>query len=60
MPFTPLAREGWTAFYALREPVDFVMGIKDGVILAGFLSPEALDAAPSFLRVWRCSMETRA
>ncbi|MGI6791041.1 hypothetical protein [Aminivibrio sp.] len=30
MPFAPLAREGWTAFYALREPVDFVMGIKDG------------------------------
>lgn len=46
MPFAPLAREGWTAFYALREPVDFVMGIKDGIVLAGFLSPEALDAAP--------------
>ena len=46
MPFETLAREGWTAFYALRQPVDFVMGIKDGVVLAGFMSPEAMDAAP--------------
>ena len=46
MPFEPVTKAGWTAFYALKDPVDFVMGIKDGVLLAGFLSPEALDAAP--------------
>jgi len=46
MPFEPVTKDGWTAFYALKDPVDFVMGIKDGVLLAGFLSPEALDAAP--------------
>lgn len=46
MPFETIAREGWTAFYALRQPVEFVMGIKDGVILAGFMTPEGMDAAP--------------
>lgn len=46
MPFEPVTKAGWTAFYVLKDPVDFVMGIRDGVLLAGFLSPEALDAAP--------------
>lgn len=46
MPFEPVTKAGWTAFYVLKDPVDFVMGIRDGVLLAGFLSPEALDTAP--------------
>ena len=46
MPFEPLALPGWTALYAIKDPGDFVMGIREGTIVIGLLNPEGLSAAP--------------
>ncbi len=46
LPFEAVSRSGWTALYAMQDPVDFVMGIKDGVLMAGALSLDALDIMP--------------
>lgn len=44
--FEPLKLPGWQALYVMRDPVDVVLGIHDGIALAGFLSPESLEKAP--------------
>ncbi len=44
--FEPLTLPGWQALYVMRDPVDVVLGIRDGIALAGFLSPESLEKAP--------------
>lgn len=46
MPLEAVAKEGWAAFYTMREPVDFVMGVKGGLVVAGLLNPDSMDAAP--------------
>lgn len=46
MAFEPLALPGWTALYAMKDPGDFVMGIRDGTIVFGLLNPEGLTFAP--------------
>ena len=46
MPFEAQTKAGWTALYVMEEPVKFLMGIKDGVLLAGFMDVNALDEAP--------------
>ncbi len=46
MAFEPLALPGWTALYVLKDPGDFVMGIRDGTIVFGLLNPEGLSSAP--------------
>lgn len=46
MPFEAQTKAGWTALYVMEEPVHFVMGIKDGVLMAGFMNANALDTAP--------------
>ncbi len=46
MPFEPVKKEGWTALYAMSDPVDIVMGIKGGVLMVGLLNPETMDALP--------------
>ncbi len=46
MAFEPLALPGWTALYVMKDPGDFVMGIRDGTIVFGLLNPEGLSSAP--------------
>ena len=46
MPFEPLALPGWTALYVIKDPGDFVMGIREGTIVIGLLNPEGLSVAP--------------
>ncbi|NLB82948.1 MAG: hypothetical protein GX791_01750 [Synergistaceae bacterium] len=46
MPFEALTLPGWTALYAIKDPVDFVMGIRDGTVVFGLLNPEGLSSAP--------------
>lgn len=46
MPFESLTLPGWTALYAMKDPGDFVMGIREGTIVFGLLNPEGLSSAP--------------
>ena len=46
MPFEPLTLPGWTALYAMKDPGDFVMGIREGAIVIGLLNPEGLSSVP--------------
>ncbi|MEA4880760.1 MAG: hypothetical protein VB045_04725 [Synergistaceae bacterium] len=46
MAFEPLALPGWTALYVMKDPGDFIMGIRDRTIVFGLLNPEELSSAP--------------
>ena len=46
LPFEPVTRPGWTALYAMRDPVDVMMGIKDGMVMVGVLNPDSMDSEP--------------
>lgn len=48
--FEAVALPGWQALYVMKDPVDVVLGIREGIALAGFLSPESLEKAPELSR----------
>ncbi|MDI9370808.1 MAG: hypothetical protein GX181_10345 [Synergistaceae bacterium] len=46
LEFESVEKPGWQALYVLKEPVDAVLGIRDGAAVAGLLTLDSLEDEP--------------